>query len=242
MPNLEKQKNYFKRLIKSDSLSHAYVFVGEDKFANLSFAKELCTLISGKNFDNNPDIKFIYPDIEKDIYKIHIENIRGLKYFMSFKPYSSNYKIAVINDADTITIEAANSLLKILEEPPSQSMIILISSKAKLLPQTILSRCEIVRFLTLQQEQTSESSKAGLNFDKIRKQNIASRMRYARNIYEKENYIELVNLWLNSLRPKLLEDNSLAPVLRNLLNLSKIISQPQFNHRIALENFFVTLY
>ena len=228
-------------MLRQGDLGHAYLFVGQDASEKMSCVEEICALLTGKNFDNNPNVKFIRPNTEKNDYKIYIENIRDLKSFMFFKPYSGEYKIAVIDDADAMTVEAANAILKILEEPPKKSPFFLVSSKPKLLPRTILSRCETVVFPPKPEIQTEEMSEALAELRKVARQNIAERIKYAKQLHEKGDYAKLVNLWLRSLRLQLVDKPASAPILRRLLHLSHIVSQPQYNHRIALENFFVHL-
>ena len=237
----EKQKIYFENLWKQGNLGHAYLFVGQDAEGKKSFAEDLCMLLTGKSFENNPNLKFIYPGMKDDMFSIDIESIRDLKSFMYLKPYSSEYKLAVIDNAEAISIGAANAMLKILEEPPKKSVLILISSKPRVLPKTILSRCETVVFPPKPEIQTEEMSKALAELRKVARYGMADRIQYAKKLHEKEDYAELVNLWLHSLHFQLAEKPKSAPILKNLLHLSQIISQPQYNHRIALENFFVNL-
>lgn len=237
----DKQKKYFENLMNQDILGHAYLFVGQDSAGKKTFAEDICILLTGKGFGNNPNLKFIRPNVEENDHKIYIENIRDLKSFMSLKPHSSEYKLAIIDNADAMTVEAANAMLKILEEPPKKSVLILISSKPGILLRTILSRCETVVFSPVPEIQTDEMDKALSELRKVARQSMAERIQYAKQIHEKENYVELVNLWLRSLRFQLFEKPALAPILRRLLRLSHILSQPQYNHRIALENFLVQL-
>ena len=244
----EKQNNYFINLIKHDSLNHAYLFTGQDTDGKKSFAEDVCMLLTGKGFENNPNLKFIYPGMKEDKFSIDIESIRELKSFMYLKPHSSEYKLAVIDSAEAISIAAANAMLKILEEPPKKSVLILISSKPRVLPKTILSRCETVIFPPKPEIQTEEMNKALAELRKVARYRMAERIKYAKKLHEKDDYAELVNLWLRSLRLQFILGLSKgeykpksAPVLRHLLNLSYIVSQPQYNHRIALENFFVNL-
>lgn len=243
-----KQKKYFENLLQNGLLGHAYLFsgsaclpVGRDSADKKTFAEEVCAMLTGKGFENNPDLKFIRPDAKEDKHRIDIESIRDLKSFMSLKPYSSGYKLAVIEDAETISDAAANAMLKILEEPPKHSVIFLITSRPRQLPATILSRCETVVFPPMREVQTEEMDKALSELRKAAKQNIADRIKYAKQLYEKENYVELVNLWLKSLHFQLADKPTAASVLKKLLRLSFIVSQPQYNHRVALENFFVNL-
>ena len=237
----EKQKKYFENLLNKGSLGHAYLFAGQNAAGKRAFAEDICTLLTNKGFENNPDLKFIRPDTEKDDYKIYIEEIRSLKSFMALKPYSSEYKLAVIDSADAMTPEAANAMLKILEEPPKRSILILISSKQGVLPKTILSRCETVVFPPVKEVETDEMAKALSELRKVARYGMAERIQYAKKLHEKDDYAELVNLWLRSLHFQLADKPASAPILRRLLNLSRIVSQPQYNHRIALEHFFVNL-
>lgn len=237
----EKQRNYLENLWKRGNLGHAYLFVGQDSAGKKLFTEDICVSLTGRSFNNNPNLKFIRPDAKKDKHRIDIESIRDLKLFMSLKSYSSEYRLAVIEDAEMISDAAANAMLKILEEPPKRSVLVLISSKPGMLPRTILSRCETVLFSPVPEVYTDEMDKALFELRKVAKQGMAERIQYVKKIYEKEEYVELVNTWLRSLHLQLADKPTAAPVLRALLRLSNIVSQPQYNHRIALENFFVNL-
>ncbi|OGN03554.1 MAG: hypothetical protein A3A98_02310 [Candidatus Staskawiczbacteria bacterium RIFCSPLOWO2_01_FULL_40_39] len=241
MSTYNKQKMYFENLLRQDRLSHTYLFTGPDSTGKKIFVESICVLLTGRNFENNPDLKFIKPDAKEGKHRIDIESIRDLKSFMFLKPHSSEYKLAIVEDAETISDAAANAMLKILEEPPKHSVIILISPRPRQLPATILSRCETVVFPPKQEIQTEETSKALAELRKVAKYGMAERIQYAKKLHEKEDYAELVSLWLRSLRFQLADKPKSAPTLRRLLRLSHILSQPQYNHRIALENFFVSL-
>ncbi|GAJ09349.1 unnamed protein product, partial [marine sediment metagenome] len=83
---------------------------------------------------------------------IKIEQIRDLKRQTGYKLFEGKKKVWIIKEADKLTLEAANSLLKILEEPPPDTVFILISKTQERLLPTILSRCEIIRFFPLSSE------------------------------------------------------------------------------------------
>ena len=80
----------------------------------------------------------------------------GLCYEISLKPYCGGKRVAIIDDADELTGEAANSLLKTLEEPPPDSIIILIGTNRQRQLPTIRSRCQIIRFSPLTRGELSE--------------------------------------------------------------------------------------
>ncbi|MGB2601864.1 MAG: DNA polymerase III subunit delta' [Candidatus Omnitrophota bacterium] len=95
---------------------------------------------------DHPDIIWIKPEKNK---AIKIEQVRGAKDALSLKPYESKRIVCVIEDAHLMTRDAANALLKVLEEPPGHSVIILTTNKKELLLETVISRCSEVRFRSL---------------------------------------------------------------------------------------------
>ena len=97
---------------------------------------------------SHPDLLLISPEDRQ----IKIDEIRLIDEALSFKPFEGRKKIVIIDDADTMNIAAANAFLKTLEEPPEDSVIILISSRSDRLPATIRSRCSRVNFVTLSLE------------------------------------------------------------------------------------------
>ena len=242
----DKNKKYFEGVVKNGNLSHAYIFSGPPGIGKKEFAQNLFRLINNREPANDPDFKLISPRIEEDDLsagrhgtKIYIENTRELKSFLSLKPYYGPYKFVVINDADRLTIEASNSILKSLEEPSPFSVIVLITSKPKLLLATVLSRCEPVQFLSSGRKKIDENTQRSIaEFMKISKRDFSERLQYAQRIYEKENYQELVVNLIHHLRS---EKSQNFRTLRNLLELNYLVSQPQFNHRLAIENFLINL-
>ncbi len=99
---------------------------------------------------DHPDLNWIKPEKNR---KIKIEEVRRAREALSLKPYEAPVNVCVIEDAHMMTVEASNALLKILEEPPAQSMLILISSKKEMLLPTVLSRCSEVRFRSLRTDE-----------------------------------------------------------------------------------------
>jgi len=84
--------------------------------------------------------------------EIKIEQIRSLQHQISLSPYSGKHKIVIIDSAEQMTQEAANCLLKTLEEPSQKSVLILISSDWHRLLPTIISRCQTIKFLPVKNE------------------------------------------------------------------------------------------
>jgi DNA polymerase-3 subunit delta' len=104
-----------------------------------------CQAIDNRNF---PDVMELVP--EKD--KLKIEQMRILKSTAYLKPMVGKKRVFLIGQADKMTEEAANSLLKILEEPPPLSHILLLTDNPYLIIPTIKSRCQILAFSPIFQE------------------------------------------------------------------------------------------
>jgi DNA polymerase-3 subunit delta' len=138
-------KKYIINSIRNNKINHAYMFEGIDGIGKNLFAKELGKiLINTNNAENSPD----YITIEPTGNSIKIAQIRELQSDIIIKPHS-NYKIYIINNAQKMTVESQNALLKTLEEPPEYAIIILITNNKESLLPTIKSRCEIIKFLPI---------------------------------------------------------------------------------------------
>ena len=152
----EKNKNILEKSIKLNKYSHSYVFWGLEGIGKKVFAKEFaknilcleqkenCNCKSCLEIDsnNNPDFQLIEP-IDG---KVKIEQIREMQRKVAEKPIISNKKVYIIDNADTMTTEAQNCLLKTLEEPPEYITIILICTNEDNLLSTIKSRCTRMHF------------------------------------------------------------------------------------------------
>lgn len=157
----DKIKNVLNESIKNENILHSYLFYGVEgigkKLFALNFAKMI--LCNNKNdkpcgkckscieFDsrNNPDFFLIEPDGNS----IKIDQIRQIQKNILEKPINSLKKVYIIDNADTMTKEAQNSLLKTLEEPQEFIVIILIASNENNILATVKSRCTKIYFQKL---------------------------------------------------------------------------------------------
>ena len=138
-------KKYLTNSMRNNKINHAYMFEGIEGIGKKKFAEELSKILfNSQSVDSSPD----YINIYADGNSIKIAQIRKLQTDIIIKPHK-NYKIYIINDAEKMTIEAQNALLKTLEEPPEYAIIILITSNKEALLDTIKSRCEIIKFLPI---------------------------------------------------------------------------------------------
>ena len=141
----ETVKNTLKKSIETNQITHSYLMIGIPGIGKKLIAKEYAKEILGRDIINNPDFLCIQPDGNS----IKIEQIRQLQKEIQEKPIISNKKVYIIDDADFMTKEAQNCLLKTLEEPPEFAVIILIGSNENSFLPTIKSRCMILHFREL---------------------------------------------------------------------------------------------
>ena len=139
---LESLNTHLTRLMDESRLPHALWISGTSGWGQDLFVSELSTKLVGENGDGrqiaHPDLRWIEPD--EGIIKV--EPIRQLNQFLLQTAQSGETKVAVINHADRMNKNASNALLKILEEPPNGSFMILNSQVPKGLSSTVVSRCQ----------------------------------------------------------------------------------------------------
>lgn len=138
--------------IKNNTISHAYIFEGEAALDKKAFAKAfvkaiLCKEDPGEGCGECSTCRQIEHDNYADLYYVQAdgssikdEAVEKLQERLKIKPYGDR-NIAVISDADTMTLRAQNRLLKTLEEPAPGTVIILLSENIENLTNTIRSRC-----------------------------------------------------------------------------------------------------
>lgn len=142
MLTYKKKKEIFTELYKKNKLHHAYLFFGGPSSKKFNFAVGLANLIEHDDFDSKSktfiDTKIITVPNDKKI--IGINETRNFKNFLSEKPINGGKRIVIINSADDLSHEAAPSLLKIVEEPPKNALIIFLATSIETLPQALSSR------------------------------------------------------------------------------------------------------
>lgn len=152
----EPQKDILRRTIMSERLANAYLFAGPDgvgkRLMALAMARGVfcrnqsgcgtCDQCRKIDHNNHPDLHIL----EAEGREIKIDQVRELQRQIAYHPFESRCKFALIDNADLLNQAAGNALLKTLEEPPGQAVIILLSSRPDQLLQTIRSRCQTLPF------------------------------------------------------------------------------------------------
>lgn len=158
-------KQHLQTAIEQKKISHAYILNGEQGMGKKLIASVfsetlqcedkginpcgLCKSCIQAESKNNPDIRWI----THEKYSIGVDDIRKqINNDIGIKPYSGPYKIYIIPDADKMTEQAQNALLKTIEEPPEYAVILLLTENIDYMLQTILSRCVVLNLKPVKQK------------------------------------------------------------------------------------------
>jgi len=162
--------HFLKHAVEADRVAHAYAFVGPSgvgrRLTALAFAQRLlcpagrgcgsCPSCRRVSALTHPDLHLIQPtpppDNPKGGVAIRIAEARALVHGAGLYPLEGAWKVFILDDAERMTLETVNALLKTLEEPPPRTILVLILGHVRLLPATVLSRCQVVRFRPLADE------------------------------------------------------------------------------------------
>ena len=268
---LNKEVNkYLNRIIKNKSFTNGYIFYGAEglgkKQTALQFIKEIFKQSSpSENVEekitnnNHPDFLIIEPDslfgkkssgsfdLEKKIKSgseiIKISQIRNIKTFLSQKSINSEKKVVLIIDAHLLNEAASNCLLKTLEEP-SNGIFILLTSKLNLLLDTIISRCQIVRFPSFSSKQLKSILKEYLDTSKL---NINTKLKFEDLINSANGspnqLLKNIEIWNNFSDEIISKLDSPIKNSFEILEISKLISEKlEIFQQICLVNLIQTIW
>ncbi len=192
-----------------------------------SRVEEIKKSLANFKWEHNPDLRII--ERTKTKKSIGIEEVRPISNFLKIKPLG-RIKIVVIKEANLLTTEAQNSLLKILEEPPEYAQIFLEGNSIESFLPTILSRCAKIK-LKGEEKTIVESD--------FLKMTLAERFDYMETL-SKQDKEEILDYLTNILKTLKNSENKMGSENLNLListieNLSKF----NLNTRLALENLVI---
>jgi DNA polymerase III subunit delta' len=135
---------YLERAHRKDRLAHAYLISGPAGSGKSVVAARLAALLNKTTPEKvlhaqAPDVFVTEPASRSR--KIVVDQIRGLERALQLRSTGNHKKIGIIRDADRMQMQAANAFLKTLEEPPQNSLLLLLTALPEALPETIVSRC-----------------------------------------------------------------------------------------------------
>ena len=132
--------------IESNRFSGAYIFSGPEGIGKKMVARMVAQELNGAgDAREHPDLHIV----ESGHSQIKIEDIRAIQHQAALRPYEGKMNIFIVDNAHRLNPEAANSLLKLLEEPPRDSLFILVTHKPQSIFKTVLSRCKTIKFAPL---------------------------------------------------------------------------------------------
>lgn len=251
----QQAKKFLTRSIASNRLAHAYLFrgpegVGKQLLARAFAAAVNCDAANGLaacgvcsscikfRAGSHPDFLLVSP--EKGAIKI--EQIRNLTKALSFAPYEAKTRVVLIEDVHTMRQEAANSLLKTLEEPPENNILILTADSAGDVLQTIVSRCQTIPFYPLSVDETASiirrkdnamDSETALLLARLSEGSPGKAMHYER--------MELVGLWKQLIDVLIRQDSNEGEEVGQLLLMAESMAalKEDLPHLFALIRLWI---
>lgn len=152
-----------RKALSRERLAHAYLFIGPagvgKKQAALALTRAaLCTTHPGEGCDTcanctmvkaltHPDVRIVAPEAGKQ--SVTIEQVRDLQRMLSLRPVQGRKKVAIVEEAHLLTPAAQSALLKLVEEPSGDALLMMLTLNAATLSRPLLSRCQQIRFAAL---------------------------------------------------------------------------------------------
>lgn len=188
--------------------------------------------------ENNPDLLTIKKQDDKG--SLGIKQIREAISFLTKRPFSHKNKAVVIKDADLLTVQAQNALLKTLEEHPDYAYIILSTKTEDVLLETVISRCKRIKVHEL-----DEIKELEINVDEVLSDSKGERLTRVNNLAKKDtsDILLLLEGWINQLRQNLGKSNP-SNTAKNIERINKVLQdleQTNINTKLALEKLFLEL-
>lgn len=188
-----------------------------------------------KDLSEKADIKIV--ELKDEEKTIGISQTREGTKFLQERPFSYQKKFLIILDSEKLTIQAQNSLLKTLEEPPVYALILLSSKTRNSLLETVVSRC---RMLPIKKDRECAVVENSNSLEKILKMNLGKRLEFASEISkeEKETLLELLECWVEEGRDMILKkpkDENRLKNIKRIIEIKKDLENSNVNQRLSIE-------
>ncbi len=163
----QRQVQYLQNSIENGKINHAYLFYGPEHLGKKKIAESFlfslfcvsetkarpcgrCQNCAQIRKNIHPDVHWLEPEADKK--NTSIKQVRELIAKLQKKSLHQGYKVVLIKQASSLTLSASNALLKTLEEPAQKTVLVLLAEDLSTIPETITSRCQIIRFLPVSQK------------------------------------------------------------------------------------------
>lgn len=224
----KKNLSFLESSLDNKTLSHAYCFAGSIQIGKKLVAKHIAAKILNTNIDSisiHSDFFYVEREIDKkkDRLKknISIEQIKKINNFLQTRSWVGSTKVVVIDEAETIGVQAANAILKTLEESVENSFIVFLVNDEKNLPATVRSRCQLLNFYNIPENQILEGLiKMGFSKDLSEKASKASWGRPGRAI----NFLS--------------DSDAMEEYSKEINRLKNIVGQPFYKQIQLTEDLF----
>jgi len=166
----ERPIRFLTRMLQKGSIPHAMLFTGVDGVGRQTTAKALGMALNclspvgisacGECPSCQKLISGTHPDmitVKREGAFIKIDQVRSVSRQLRFAPLEGNWRVVIVNEAQAMNLEASNAILKVLEEPPKRTVIILTASQTTDLLPTIVSRCQQIAFKPIPHERVAEA-------------------------------------------------------------------------------------
>ena len=233
--------NYLNGCLENNLLSHAYIFYGPDENSKHEIAHWFAnTILRNKNFKFHPDLFFIKPGFNEEI---SIDWIRQLKNFLTLRPYSSEFKIVIIETAEKLNSYAQNALLKIFEEAPNHAIIILCAKTLDSISDTIVSRAIKLPFWRIQTEALPPDKTISDIFELLLKTDFTNKYGYIEKL-DSPKVLEIFKVWLNFLRIKFKANptKKITDLLTKSQNIYFKLNETNINPKFAYDELVLSLW
>ncbi len=158
IPGQARAKQLFSRALANGTLSHAYLLAGPEGLGKADFAREVGVALvascggCGACGDCDRARRGAHPDlrvVEREGERIRLDQIKPLVAELSLKPFAAERRVWILTDVEQLMPEAANKLLKSIEEPPAHVYFLLVTDRIERVLPTVRSRCQLVEFRPL---------------------------------------------------------------------------------------------
>jgi hypothetical protein len=229
----------------------SFIVIATDKLKRDAYLKDFCDQQGIDIFDQTT--LTLETSVKQNTQSIGIEDIKHMQKKIFLKPIKSEKKAIIIDEAELLTIEAQNALLKILEEPPNNTILFLSTTTKETLLPTILSRCHVVQ-LEEEKPQLSEKEKEELHtfLEEFSQWGVGEKLKKAESLAkDKDKTIDWIGKLIFVLRENILESysanknnesmNQWSNKIKLFQTLHTTLKTTNVNPRFAIENTLLSL-